>query len=169
MSLPTPSPPSIIAVAGKITTVATGLVAPEKAARVEDLVSTSTLRSDGRLGLTGRRITGVRCVLEECLRAIVTKRRTMRWAPGQGEDIRELENGDFTPTQLERRRASFDAQIRSVNFVVGVASSLRMSAPPIYFAQYIANIVIEGIGVYPLAVTAGPAGKVLADLGGVAS
>jgi len=129
---------------------------------VADLVGTSTVKDDGTLGLTGRRITGVRCVLEKCLRSIVTKRRSMRWAPGEGEDIRELENGDFSPTALERRRVAYEAAIRGVDFVIGAQTSLRLVGT---LARFEAAITIAGAGTYPLAVTADKAGKVLADLG----
>lgn len=131
-------------------------------ASVFDLKDTSTLKDDGTFGLTGKPIEGVRVVLEHCARAIRCKRGSMRWARAEGEDIGELENGDFSRTELEQRRAAYDRAIQRVDFVLGVQSTLTIG--PDLKARYAAQILIEGVGVVPLAVTVDKAGPIITEL-----
>jgi len=132
-------------------------------ASVFDLVDTSTILDDGTMGLTGRRITGVRVALEWCARAIFTRRGSMRWARGEGACLTDLENADFSVVQLGRIKQSFDAQIQKVDFVAAVSSTLTVTAAGV--ATYAAAITIFGAGTYSLAVTVDQAGAALAAIG----
>lgn len=131
-------------------------------AKVADLKDTSTVREDGTIGLTGRPIYGPRVVLEWCIRSILTKRNSMRWATDKGETLYDLENGDFTTTELEQKRAAFERAMREVDFVVGLTSRLTLDAN--HKATFTARVVVADSGVYTLAVSIDKAGAVLAQL-----
>ncbi len=130
---------------------------------VADLVDTSTILDDGTMGMTGRRITGARVVIEQCARSILTRRGSMRWDRGAGATLFDLENADFSTEQLGRIKQSFDAQIRSVDFVAAVSSTLTVSAAGA--ATYAAQITVYGAGTFSLAVTVDGAGAALAAIG----
>jgi len=140
-----------------MTTAAPTTITP---ASVFDLRDTSTFRADGSFGLTGRIIQGPRVVLEWCARAILTPRDFLPWADHETEDIRELVNGDFTPTQLERRRTSYIAAMRGVDFVSAVKATLSVTNGVAVFS---AGISIVGAGFYPLAVNIKDAGPALVN------
>ena len=131
-------------------------------ARVADLVDDSTFDAQGRYGLTTRRITGVRVVLEWCARAIISPRGVLPWQRQKGEDIRDLENSDFRAAQIEARRQGYDAAIREVDFVRSVSSRLFVREP---LVRYEPRITIEGEGTYPLAVGIDRAGAVIVEFG----
>ncbi len=131
-------------------------------ATVSELSDDSTFDSSGRYGLTTRRITGVRVILEWCARSIISPRGVLVWQRQKGEDIRDLENSDLRPAEIEARRQGFDAAIREVEFVRGVASRLTAKEPT---ARYEARITIEGEGTYALAVGINQAGEAIAEFG----
>lgn len=134
--------------------------------RVIDLVDYSTFRDDGQPGVTGRRITGVRVVLEHCARAILTPRGSLSWARDAGFDIRQLENADLTATQRNAVKALLDAEIRGVDFVAGVVSRLSFD-PTTFAAVYRPVVSVASVGAFPLAVSVDKAAGVLVDFGGI--
>lgn len=134
--------------------------------RVADLVDYSTFRDDGQPGVTGRRITGVRVVLEHCARAILMPRGRLPWALDRGFDLRSLENADLTASQRTAVKSALDLEIRGVDFVRGVASSLIFD-PTTYRVEYRPFVDVALVGRYPLAVSVDKAAGVLVDFGGV--
>jgi hypothetical protein len=139
---------------------------PEAVVRsVFALRDTSSFKPDGTLGLTGRPIVGVRVVLEWCARAIVTKRGRLRWAPNDGDDIREMERGDYSIASRERKREALNRAIQRVDFVTGIESTLRILNGDAYFT---ARVAIINAGVYPLAVSIGEAAQAIVDFGSAA-
>lgn len=128
--------------------------------KVSDLVDDSTFDDSGRPGLTTRRIRGAKVVLEWCARAILTPRGVLPWQRRIGADVRDLENSDLRAAQIEAYRQSLDAEIRRVDFVLGVQSRLVVREP---LVRYEARITIEGEGTYPLAVDISQAGEALVN------
>lgn len=131
-------------------------------ASVFDLRDTSTFRADGSYGLTGRKIQGPRVVLEKCARSILTPRDSLPWATSETDDIRELVNGDFSPTELERRRADYIAAMLGVDFVSAVRATLSVVKG---LAVLSAGVTVLGAGTFPLAVNIKDAGPALASFG----
>lgn len=130
--------------------------------KVADLADDSTFDSAGRFGLTTRRIRGVAVVLEWCARAILSPRGVLPWQRQRGADIRDLENSDLRAAQVEAYRQGLDAEIRNVEFVLGVSSRLTVTEPT---ARYEAKITVEGEGTYALAVDINKAGEALVKFG----
>ena len=133
--------------------------------RLEELVDRSTFRvgdTEYPVGMTGKRITGDRVVLEQVLRAWLTDRTTMRHAPTVGFNVARLLNASSTLTSLRRYETVLVNEARAVEFVADCRVSLRIVQRELLMSAVVA--LVNGKS-YPLAVRLSEASAVIQQIG----
>ena len=87
-------------------------------ANVADCSDLSTFAADGTPGLQiGRRVTGVRCVLEWVARRVLSRLRGVVWDETTRINVGDLRNADPTPEALSALPGIIDAEAQTVEFV----------------------------------------------------
>lgn len=132
---------------------------------LEQLVDRSTFRvgdQEHPVGMTGKRITGARVVLEQVLRSWLTATGSLRHAPTVGFDVARLLNSSATATTLRRYEAVMVAEARAVEFVADARVSLRIVERELLLSATVT--LIDGT-TYPLAVRLSEAGAVIQQIG----
>ncbi|WP_437591486.1 hypothetical protein [Sorangium sp. So ce1000] len=133
--------------------------------RLAELVDRSTFRvgdQEHPVGMTGKRITGARVVLEQVLRAWLTDRGTLRHAPTVGFNVSRLLNASSTATSLRRYEAVMVAEARAVEFVADARVTLRIVERELLLS---ATVTLVDGTTYPLAVRLSEAGAVIEQIG----
>ena len=126
---------------------------------ISKLVDSSTFDTNGRPGLTYRRITGPRVALEWFARRYLAPRDGLPWALGTCIDLPAYRNAMPTFAQLRQWRAAFDAEGARSEYVVRVESTLTLEGGQLHYAP---RVTLARSGTFPLAISIDQAGEILA-------
>jgi hypothetical protein len=135
---------------------------PQALAKLSDY-STFSTDANGHLvlGMTPRKIYGAAVVVEWVARAWLTQRSRLTYAPGLGEDARQLNNASIDKPTLQRWRGALLAQARKRPFVsdclVGMSFTDRTTTID-------GRLILVDGGTYALAISLLAASQVILTL-----
>ena len=122
-------------------------------ALLADCNDVSTFGPDGMPGLQpGRRIRGVRCVLEWVARRLLSRPGALAWDVTTRVDVADLENADPTARFLAALPAIIEAEARLVPFVRRASAKVSLSSSGALTVTVGVDVITAGV--YPLIVTA---------------
>ncbi len=122
-------------------------------ALLSDCNDVSTFGPDGTPGLQpGKRIRGVRCVLEWVARRLLSRPGALAWDVTTRLDVADLENADPAPRYLAGLPAIIESEARLVPFVR--RASAKVALDPGGRLTVTVGVDIATAGAYPLIVTA---------------
>lgn len=122
-------------------------------ALLSDCNDVSTFGPDGAPGLQpGKRVRGVRCVLEWVARRLLSRAGALAWDVTTRVDVADLENGDPSPRFLASLPALIESEARLVPFVR--RASAKVALDPAGRLTVTVGVDVASAGVYPLIVTA---------------
>ena len=120
----------------------------------------STFAADGSYGLQpGKRIRGVRCVLEWVARRWLSRTGSLAWDVTTAIDVADLENGDPGKTKLASLPALLERQAALVPFVRRCSAKVSLDSDGAL--TIVGGVDVFTSGVYPLIVKASKAGVAL--------
>lgn len=155
---------NFVAFAGAPPTVANAIPLP-----VLQLWDYSCVGPQGQIGdITWQPITGIRVVLEQVLRAWMSPRGSLFWAPHRGVDFRDLENSTPTAADLARWRGALIQEAAAVAYVLPSVRVL-IQQPDSRSLLITSRIPIDSgtLRFYPLGVQLSSAGIVATNLAGL--
>lgn len=117
-----------------------------------DLNDVSTFAADGTPGLQpGKRIRGVRVVLEWVARRWLSRVGSLAWDDTARIDVGDLRNADLAASQLGELPAILEGEARLVDFVR--RCSVRVALDTAGVLRIGGSVEIYTAGTYPLAVS----------------
>lgn len=117
--------------------------------RLSQLVDVSTFGPSG-YGLTAQKIYGARVAVEWVARAWLSPRGALRWSPGIGISILDLENSTHDRTTIASWKAALVGAAEEVEFVHSATAEISLSDRTITITSKL--LLVDG-RTYRLAVT----------------